>query len=224
MTTITLLLFLNSSFLLTHPVWDVTPVRYLSGVTIVMISTHTSRVGCDAEEGQVQAYTQISTHTSRVGCDVSLDVESLKFFISTHTSRVGCDYWCNWCYWLIWKFLLTHPVWDVTTWSTSYEANDAFLLTHPVWDVTYSNGLMYPGDPFLLTHPVWDVTICSVGYTGNSKAFLLTHPVWDVTKTGFSVGDSANISTHTSRVGCDFLAAVVAVVLFDFYSHIPCGM
>ena len=43
-------------------------------------------------------------------------------------------------------------------------------------------------------------------------------------KTGFSVGDSANISTHTSRVGCDTMALARALEQADFYSHIPCGM
>ena len=35
----------------------------------------------------------ISTHTSRVGCDNALDTTIQQMFaISTHTSRVGCDY------------------------------------------------------------------------------------------------------------------------------------
>ena len=33
-------------FLLTHPVWDVTEYGCAYG-TIILISTHTSRVGCD---------------------------------------------------------------------------------------------------------------------------------------------------------------------------------
>ena len=55
----------------------------------------------------------ISTHTSRVGCDAECNRDLQDRFISTHTSRVGCDeqYFedeeLN-------KFLLTHPVWDVT--------------------------------------------------------------------------------------------------------------
>ena len=34
-------------FLLTHPVWDVTPNRTRKRPTMRKISTHTSRVGCD---------------------------------------------------------------------------------------------------------------------------------------------------------------------------------
>ncbi len=60
------------------------------------------------------AYPKISTHTSRVGCDSSRQTEVSGNTISTHTSRVGCDaYSCRFKLFAV-KFLLTHPVWDVT--------------------------------------------------------------------------------------------------------------
>ena len=34
-----------------------------------------------------------------------------------------------------------------------------FLLTHPVWDVTSFAQITILPSPFLLTHPVWDVTV-----------------------------------------------------------------
>ena len=34
--------------------------------------------------------------------------------------------------------------------------------------------------------------------------FLLTHPVWDVTSVFDEVKTKIGISTHTSRVGCDY--------------------
>ena len=98
---------------------------------------------------------------------------------------------------------------------------------------------------FLLTHPVWDVTSCCYGARFWLK-FLLTHPVWDVTLINCSSKLSINISTHTSRVGCDICVcgqrrccdifthtsrvgcdcsryrAFTATA--NFYSHIPCGM
>ena len=61
----------------------------------------------------IRIHLLISTHTSRVGCDAECNRDLQDRFISTHTSRVGCDeqYFedeeLN-------KFLLTHPVWDVT--------------------------------------------------------------------------------------------------------------
>ena len=62
----------------------------------------------------------ISTHTSRVGCDELVTAICLsKWRISTHTSRVGCDVGDARCSVLRCRFLLTHPVWDVTRdWSS----------------------------------------------------------------------------------------------------------
>ena len=42
-------LFVEAKFLLTHPVWDVTIATY-SHPSFGVISTHTSRVGCDEEQ------------------------------------------------------------------------------------------------------------------------------------------------------------------------------
>ena len=56
-----------------------------------VISTHTSRVGCDLDVVILQHIAQISTHTSRVGCDELKEREVAIQEISTHTSRVGCD-------------------------------------------------------------------------------------------------------------------------------------
>ena len=82
---------ISSKFLLTHPVWDVTPV----------CSITSSKVG-------------ISTHTSRVGCDPlphSTHVPPNNFY-----SHIPCGMWRNihTKFKTIMKFLLTHPVWDVT--------------------------------------------------------------------------------------------------------------
>ena len=47
-------------------------------------------------------------------------------------------------------------------------------------------------------------------------AFLLTHPVWDVTLMLFYLFHAfCNISTHTSRVGCDLL-----IYFFELVSNI----
>ena len=146
-----------------------------------LISTHTSRVGCDADVPFFWKHiVHISTHTSRVGCDLYRSRRSYHFLISTHTSRVGCDQEelqqkdrdlhfyshipCG--MWpiqsndglIIKKFLLTHPVWDVTGFISAYTPSCLFLLTHPVWDVTTLCKNLTPTQIFLLTHPVWDVT------------------------------------------------------------------
>ena len=78
------------TFLLTHPVWDVTP-DYRLNENDYTISTHTSRVGCDVRVECSGFIRRISTHTSRVGCDDCYRALEMVQVISTHTSRVGCD-------------------------------------------------------------------------------------------------------------------------------------
>ena len=56
------------------------------------------------------------------------------------------------------------------------------------------------------------------------RRFLLTHPVWDVTNSWYCQIQKRNISTHTSRVGCDWYPLYLFLHLPNFYSHIPCGM
>ena len=56
---------------------------------------------------------------------------------------------------------------------------------------------------FLLTHPVWDVTMRWIQRYSRCLQFLLTHPVWDVTIDSRKEVIPLEISTHTSRVGCD---------------------
>ena len=166
---------------------------------------------------------KISTHTSRVGCDL-LIFNFLQFFkISTHTSRVGCDITQNLRQSQT-KFLLTHPVWDVTELSQSSQPIN-YISTHTSrvgCDINkmFEKGRItdfYSHIPcgmwraergqaggiwgFLLTHPVWDVTQKILPPRRVLK-FLLTHPVWDVTPSNaYGLGRGRH-----------------------FYSHIPCGM
>ena len=101
-------------FLLTHPVWDVTPNRTRKRPTMRKISTHTSRVGCDPSRTAQHTVTCTFLLTHPVW-DVTTKQEG------KHDNK---------------RFLLTHPVWDVTL-SQPYGCTLlTFLLTHPVWDVT----------------------------------------------------------------------------------------
>ena len=107
------------------------------------------------------------------------------------------------------KFLLTHPVWDVTSFFIYVVAFRKFLLTHPVWDVTCPCVCRFTYlCKFLLTHPVWDVTF-SRFISDEPRRFLLTHPVWDVTDNTGECFATNSISTHTSRVGCDNIVSFV---------------
>ena len=147
-----------------------------------IISTHTSRVGCDDVPFLWKHIVHISTHTSRVGCDGhSQLIPTINTSISTHTSRVGCDAFktalltcCRNFYshipcgmWLSSSHIGANCVnfyshipcgmWRVLTWHIPGYV--AFLLTHPVWDVTLMFLWMQRRRQFLLTHPVWDVTL-----------------------------------------------------------------
>ena len=121
------------------------------------------------------------------------------------------------------EFLLTHPVWDVTPDRAGKQFAQRFLLTHPVWDVTLWSFVEVEIQKFLLTHPVWDVTKNKRGFIFLQE-FLLTHPVWDVTNLPLSFLLPLQISTHTSRVGCDLYPLPNNAITGNFYSHIPCGM
>ena len=123
------------TFLLTHPVWDVT-ILWFNLKTTRRISTHTSRVGCDSALNFLEQSSQISTHTSRVGCDESLFCFLFEF--TNFYSHIPCGMWQG---------------------------------------------------PMRGKHPL--------------NRFLLTHPVWDVTNRREAECMTISISTHTSRVGCD---------------------
>ena len=174
-------LYIINIFLLTHPVWDVT--------TIIVFSF---------------LHTKISTHTSRVGCDELVTAICLsKWRISTHTSRVGCDVGDARCSVLRCRFLLTHPVWDVTRDWSSLE------LQHSISTHTSRVGCDF-GNIYARcnTFHFYSHIPCGMWHQPKppqhqQEGFLLTHPVWDVTQNVCHVFFYTSISTHTSRVGCD---------------------
>ena len=101
------------------------------------------------------------------------------------------------------QFLLTHPVWDVTS-RLPLLRQRLLISTHTSRvGCDHVNGFFKQRIViFLLTHPVWDVTFFT-SRLGIIYIFLLTHPVWDVTEPMWLMGFDVPISTHTSRVGCD---------------------
>ena len=159
-----------------------------------------------------------------MGCDgvTYFCANILKYFYS----HIPCGMWhitTPFCTWIL-SFLLTHPVWDVTSKLATWPMFKLFLLTHPVWDVTLSTCCNYYFT-IISTHT------SRVGCDPNSFVlnfltcrFLLTHPVWDVTESKFKRHNKYCISTHTSRVGCDYYAFLDGITVLNFYSHIPCGM
>ena len=103
----------QEGFLLTHPVWDVTPFLYIISINPINFYSHIpcgmwlwkggrnfvkhdfySHIPCGMWPSSrifSIASPTISTHTSRVGCDWLYSDFSIEYKISTHTSRVGCD-------------------------------------------------------------------------------------------------------------------------------------
>ena len=81
-----------SEFLLTHPVWDVTE-EIVNVIHDFIISTHTSRVGCDS-------------------CPL-VAITILPLFLLTHPVWDVTPFGIPPP--IILSFLLTHPVWDVTS-------------------------------------------------------------------------------------------------------------
>ena len=119
----------------THPVWDVTILREEIR-NEKLISTHTSRVGCDIKGIKNLPSLLISTHTSRVGCDSGWF--HVLFLLLHFYSHIPCGMWLQTDRGMkmLLTFLLTHPVWDVTSFAQITILPSPFLLTHPVWDVT----------------------------------------------------------------------------------------
>ena len=144
------------------------------------------------------------------------------------------------------RFLLTHPVWDVTQKEKLENGLLKFLLTHPVWDVTAFTLSWYiccwyfyshiPCGMWRIIHRISETFYnfyshipCGMwrsrfGKHSRSISFLLTHPVWDVTNRYSFKPSYLKISTHTSRVGCDLTIFSIDPFWNNFYSHIPCGM
>ena len=196
--------------------WRMIQVNYWM---LFMISTHTSRVGCDCYPESLYSDCSISTHTSRVGCDdvpQCIGMCSIDFYshiiirlktgiklISTHTSRVGCDKILSLNLGVHSLFLLTHPVWDVTykrrTWWTL-----RIISTHTsrVGCDRYFRKWFQWNTSFLLTHPVWDVTLLADIKTNTTKYFYSHIPCGMWLIGNFSYNKTAGY----------------------FYSHIPCGM
>ena len=136
-------------------------------------------------------------------------------------------------------------MWDVTkTWERTGNQRK-FLLTHPVWDVTRQGRRLacrlyfYSHIPCGMWHElirkIWNrynfyshipCGMWLFGLISNALAiFISTH----TSRVGcdsemLTASSFKSISTHTSRVGCDIINGGTIAPPLYFYSHIPCGM
>ena len=157
-------------------------LSYIWSIKITkIISTHTSRVGCDRYTDWSEIL--VINFYSHIPCGMWLQslAKSLHHqHISTHTSRVGCDY------------------------------------NHRVFLSAYEN--FYSHIP------------CGMWRTGNGDMFIEMTNFYSHIPCGMwrrwcqMLRFEVQISTHTSRVGCDRSDNTVQLFGKNFYSHIPCGM
>ena len=146
----------------------------------------------------------ISTHTSRVGCDEYTDLrmsDHLDFY-----SHIPCGMWPTSSILLMFPviFLLTHPVWDVTkvfiivcertpiSTHTSRVGCDDYHRQRNTHDKNFYSHI--PCGMWLL---LWsDLTILAVISTHTSRVGCDIQHI--------HIYRQLPISTHTSRVGCDW--------------------
>ena len=167
---------------------------------------------------------RISTHTSRVGCDGRIAWQNRSHHISTHTSRVGCDHDAYVNFGLFCRFLLTHPVWDVTKVRWIYY-RPIMISTHTSrvgCDAIFLHGFRRA---LISTHTSRVGCDFTHGKEFQKLAVISTHTSRVGCDSNYSTNPVLfNISTHTSRVGCDNQWHLICAVPLYFYSHIPCGM
>ena len=99
-----------------------------------------------------------------------------------------------------------------------------FLLTHPVWDVTLFSDIIKLSSYNFYSHipcGMWRL-VCKIHRRWRNFYSHIPCGMWPVL-TPFSL-IAPMISTHTSRVGCDSSRQNYTLVAWYFYSHIPCGM
>ena len=101
--------------------------------------------------------------------------------ISTHTSRVGCD--------VVPRTWLPH------------KGNFYSHIPCGMWLLQLYHPLV---EMYFYSHIPCGMWRSWHNSIHKQPLFLLTHPVWDVTRWQFFHWFSDKISTHTSRVGCDY--------------------
>ena len=169
-----------SEFLLTHPVWDVTSRSALLGG----VGNFYSHIPCGMWLRSYRAALEaqkISTHTSRVGCDEGSFCTTA--YARDFYSHIPCGMWHSGDQrgGAVYKFLLTHPVWDVTTArENSCDTRKDFYSHIPC-------GMWPPPDS-------------SCNFLSN----FYSHIPCGMWRWRYSrLTHFETISTHTSRVGCD---------------------
>ena len=159
-----------------------------------------------------------------MGCDFLLQL-AYTFHLHFY-SHIPCGMWLSstvHCSFML-SFLLTHPVWDVTY------TNSKRLLTRCISTHTSRVGCdKAPDSITFIQYHFYSHIPCGMWQDrrGNKRAwnYFYSHipcGMWPTLARALVA--MINISTHTSRVGCDVARFEYVVTFGNFYSHIPCGM
>ena len=136
---------------------------------------------------------RISTHTSRVGCDTAVD--GITLALKDFYSHIPCGMW-----------QLEKRLADV--YKHFYSHIPCGMWRFDIEDKVQAR-------LFLLTHPVWDVTqkgLCTICFLRNFYSHIPCG-MWRLLQR--ALGYSYEISTHTSRVGCDcWNCCIICIGLF----------
>ena len=104
--------------------------------SLIGISIHASRMGCDAVVARRFTRWRISIHASRMGCDTQLLSNTLWTVDFNPRIPYGMRLFCTTGRKSSKPFQSTHPVWDATVSIKQSDAISTFQSTHPVWDAT----------------------------------------------------------------------------------------
>ena len=168
----------------------------------------------------------ISTHTSRVGCD-NCQMVNTEFTLNFY-SHIPCGMWQTVPWIRLWfgRFLLTHPVWDVTEfliihcylqWISThtsrvgcdiamceiYEMMGYFYSHIPcgMWRKSFTSGWRSVD---FYSHIPCGMWLHFADFWADYSHFYSHIPCGMWLLFFFLFCDSSHISTHTSRVGCDW--------------------
>ena len=173
-------LILDLLFQFTHPVWGAT-VGIDSIDTLLDVSIHAPRVGCDYVTLTAEVLPYVSIHAPRAGCDCYAP----RAYCSTRgfNSRTPCG--------------MRRGQPQTTQWGVRFQ------FTHPVWGATSPLSDMLCGMAFQFTHPVWGATLL------HSTTCLLPYIV-SIHAPRVGCDDAlaplevvCDVSIHAPRVGCD---------------------
>ena len=180
-----------------------------------------------------------------MGCDQPRVYVIIPPWISTHTSRVGCDQWKGkWVYFLL-HFYSHIPcgMWPLCPLLRNSTMNFYSHIPCGMWQKIKRKRMIIHHFYSHIPCGMWQETAPKRAYRQNFYSHIPCG-MWQlstfkiITLNNFYshipcgmwprffrlVNLRFYISTHTSRVGCDFVGNNDYSEVIHFYSHIPCGM